>query len=279
MSFSYPGGRAKALVIGIDGLRWDRIADAPAPRLRALMRDGLFAPSLLVPGHGAETVSGPGWSTVASGVWPAKHGVLDNSFTGRRYDEHPDFLTLLKRANPALSTFAALNWPPLTDEGTFGPEIDQLFRGDGEEHGYYTEDERMTKASAAVLRDEDPDAGFVYLSCIDAAGHGWGAGSKEYLAAVAAADTWIGELLDAVAARRTYRLERWLILLTTDHGHTNAGGHGGYTDAEARTFVIAHGPEVAPGRRADVRLVDVAPTVLRHLGVAVPDRLDGRAIV
>jgi len=267
------------LVIGLDGLRWDRIAEADAPRLRALLRDGLFAPSRLTPEQGGETVSGPGWSTVATGVWPDKHGVLDNTFAGRRYEEYPDFLTRLKRADPGRSTFAALNWPPLSQEGTFGPEIDVRLLGDAEEDGYYPEDERMTHGAVDLLREGDPDAGFVYFSSIDAAGHGWGAASAEYLAAIAATDAWVGQLLDAVTARPGYPRERWLVLVTTDHGHTDAGGHGGYSDAEVQTFVIAYGAEVVAGRRDDVRLVDVAPTVLKHLGVAVPDGLDGHAII
>ncbi|WP_420323158.1 alkaline phosphatase family protein [Kribbella catacumbae] len=32
--------------------------------------------------------SGPGWSSIASGAWPDKHGMKDNSFSGNRICEH-----------------------------------------------------------------------------------------------------------------------------------------------------------------------------------------------
>nr|BFE59814.1 hypothetical protein GCM10020063_043400 [Dactylosporangium thailandense] len=46
--------------------------------------------------------------------------------------------------------------------------------------------------------------------------------------------------------RATYAGERWLIEVATDHGHTDAGGHGGNSIPERRTFVIANGPASRP---------------------------------
>jgi Type I phosphodiesterase / nucleotide pyrophosphatase len=265
---------AKVLVIGIDGLRWDRIDPVAPVRLGALKRPRRFVPSLLDVTSGTETVSGPGWSTVARGVWPDKHGVLDNTFAGARFDEFPDFLTVLKRARPELSTLAVVNWPPLVESGVFGPEIDTLLVGDGEEHSYAVEDARMTAAAVALLRDGEPDAAFVYLGLVDMAGHLWGAVAPEYAEWLQAVDGWLGELLDAVTARRTYPDEDWLVLVTTDHGHLDEGGHGGYTDAERSTFVIATGD-----LRDDTVQVDVAATALHHMGVDLPAWFDGRNAV
>ena len=260
----------KVLIIGIDGLRWDRLAEADVPRLRSLSENGLFAPSRLDLTAGAQTLSGPGWSTFATGVLPDRHGVRDNTFAGKRYDRYPDFLTRLKRANPGLSTYAAVDWPPLFDEGTFGPLIDGRVLLDGEEEGYLAQDARLVEVSARVLRHGDPDAAFVYLGSVDIVGHATGAMSREYLDMIAIVDLFVGQLLDAVSSRPGYLNERWLVLIGTDHGHLDTGGHGGFTDAERRTFIIAHGPGIPAGhRRADSQLVDLAPTVLAHLGVAV----------
>jgi predicted AlkP superfamily pyrophosphatase or phosphodiesterase len=262
----------KALVIGVDGLRWDRVNEENAPRLRGLEKEGLFAPSLLNVDSGTRTDSGPGWSTIATGVWPDKHGVLDNSFGGARYERYPDFLTRLKRADPARTTFAAVDWPPLAEMGTFGQQIDTIVVGDGETHGYPTEDERMTEAVIAGLQVSD--AAFVYLGCVDIAGHRTGALSKQYSRAIVAVDGWIGRMLDAVARRPAD--EEWLIVVTTDHGHRDEGDHGGYTDAERSTFILATGPGMRPDTSDDTTLVDLAPTVLHHFGVPVPSELDGR---
>ena len=143
------GDGAKLLVVGIDGLRWDRVEAVGGSRLLSLRDRGVFAPSLIPLEYGAETVSGPGWSTIATGVWPAKHGVQDNEFDGKRYDRYPDFLTRITRAG--LSTLAVVDWPPLAQEGVFSAELGQLIVGDGEVHGYLVEDRRLTTDAVRAL--------------------------------------------------------------------------------------------------------------------------------
>jgi predicted AlkP superfamily pyrophosphatase or phosphodiesterase len=267
---------AKLLVVGIDGLRWDRVEDAGAPKLTSLRDCGVFAPSLIPLEYGAETVSGPGWSTIATGVWPAKHGVQNNEFEGKRYDLYPDFLTRIARAG--LSTLAIVDWPPLAEEGLFSAELAQLIAGDGETHGYLVEDRRLTANAVRLLRRGQADAAFVYLGSVDMVGHGCGAMSTEYIEMIRAVDGCLGQLLEAIEQRPSRKTEHWLIMVTTDHGHLDQGGHGGFTDEERRTFVLYHGDGIEPGARDDARMVDIAATALAHLGLAIPAELDGRPL-
>ncbi|MET9691268.1 alkaline phosphatase family protein [Streptomyces sp. NPDC006514] len=263
----------KVLVIGIDGAVLDRVKVANAPHLNGLMAQGLTARSTLYASPMAATSSGPGWSTIATGVWPDKHGVKDNSFTGKNYAAHPDFLTRIENAKPALNTYAAADWEPITSTDQNGPifsaKVDKRLSLKGDRDGYRTEDPKIAAAAAAELRDQNPDAAFVYLGEIDAAGHSYGAASQQYLDTVARVDTLVGQLLTAVKNRPTYAQENWTILVTTDHGHTDSGGHGGSTIQERGTFVIAKGAGIPAGSvRADVRLADVAATALAQVGVS-----------
>lgn len=276
-------GDRKLLVVGIDGLRRDRIADARAPRLSGLIAGGLFAPSRLDL-RGAQSMSGPGWSTIATGVWADRHGVVDNEFGAPRFDRYPGFLTRAARAGLGLTTMAAVSWPPLAGTGLYSAGVDVVLTGDGEELGYLAEDRRLVPQAAAHLAGSaatggGPDASFVYLGAVDIAGHDIGAASREYLDAIEAVDALLGTVLDAVASRRTRADERWLILVTTDHGHLDSGGHGGGTDHECDVFVVASGDGVAPGVHQGGALVDVAATALHHLGVPVPADLEGRPLV
>src|SRR4051812_45446325 len=70
----------KLLVVGMDGLNWDNVIAADTPVLHALAAQGLLGRSLVQCPAVADSSSGPGWSTVATGVWPDRHGVRDNSF-------------------------------------------------------------------------------------------------------------------------------------------------------------------------------------------------------
>lgn len=263
----------KVLVIGIDGAVLDRVKAANAPHLNGLMAQGLTARSTLYANPMAATSSGPGWSTIATGVWPDKHGVKDNSFTGKNYTAHPDFLTRIENAKPALNTYAAADWEPITSTDQNGPifsaKVDKRLSLKGDRDGYGSEDPKIAAAAATELRDQNPDAAFVYLGEIDAAGHSSGAASQAYLNAIARVDVLVGKLLTAVQSRPTYAQENWKVLVTTDHGHTSGGGHGGSSIAERGTFVIARGAGIPAGSvRDDVRLVDVAATALAHVGVS-----------
>ncbi|MGW6575074.1 alkaline phosphatase family protein [Streptomyces sp. NPDC054945] len=263
----------KVLVIGVDGAVLDRVKVADAPHLNGLMAQGLTARSTLYAGPMAATSSGPGWSTIATGVWPDKHGVKDNSFVGKNYAAHPDFLTRIENAKPALNTYAAADWEPITSTDQNGPifssKVDKRLSLKGDRDGYRTEDPKIAAAAAAELQGQNPDAAFVYLGEIDAAGHSYGAASQQYLDTVARVDTLVGQLLTAVKNRPTYAQENWKILVTTDHGHTDSGGHGGSTIQERGTFVIAKGAGIPAGSvRSDVRLADVAATALAQVGVS-----------
>ncbi|ALO99768.1 nucleotide pyrophosphatase [Streptomyces hygroscopicus subsp. limoneus] len=122
---------------------------------------------------------------------------------------------------------------------------------------------------------------FVHLDNIDHAGHTYGAASQQYLDAIHGADAQVGQIVAAVEARPAYAAEDWLIMVTADHGHTDAGGHGGSTLQERQTFLITTGQALAPGSvRYDVKMPDVAASALVHLGIPLDPAwgLDGRPV-
>ncbi|MFQ6047327.1 MAG: alkaline phosphatase family protein, partial [Gemmatimonadales bacterium] len=65
----------KVLLIGLDGVRVDILAQAATPNIDALIANGTFSEWART---GTPTVSGPGWSSMLTGVWPEKHGVHSN---------------------------------------------------------------------------------------------------------------------------------------------------------------------------------------------------------
>ncbi|MEU0403267.1 alkaline phosphatase family protein [Streptomyces sp. NPDC006197] len=264
--------RPKSLVIGIDGATFAKFEKAKMPRIKGLMAAGLTATSNLYANPMAPTSSGPGWSTIATGTWPDKHKVVDNSFTGARFDLYPDYATRLESAAPTLNTLVVGTWSPIPTT-VFGPAVDTRLGG--------VSDADTTTTAVSRLRTTDADATFVHLDDVDGAGHYHGTEHRAYLDALNTADTEVGQMLDAVTSRATYADEDWQIVITADHGHMPTGGHGGNTPAERQTFVIAKGTGFTPGSvRYDVKVTDIAPTVLSHLGVTLDPawQLDGKPI-
>lgn len=273
--------RNKVLLIGLDGVRVDIMAAVETPVIDSLAAAGFFSDEAKTR---VRTMSGPGWSSMTIGARTDKHLVDGNNFEGNRYSTYPDFLTRIERERPELNTFAVTDWPPLGTIDSGGPlisdEIDVKITFDGEVDGYRYADSLSVEAAIEHLRDTDVDAAFVYLGDIDVVAHETNSRSPEYKAAIEWADTRVGLLLQAVRERPTYGEEDWLILLSTDHGRNDAGGHGGNSPSETTIFFLASGPSVEPGTTdCPPEIVDVAVTALAHMGLG-PDpawNLDGQA--
>lgn len=284
----------KVLVVGMDGLRFDRLVALAPPVLTGLMSTGAYGTSRLPYGQAAaprteepgevvrtevvaRTDSGPGWSSIATGVWPDKHGVVDNSFKEANFTKYPDFVTRAKAARPELGTYAIFSWAALGEHKAFSEQIDERVVLDGYADTFAVCDERVAEAAADRLAEHGPDLAFVYFGDTDEVAHDVGPTGQEYADALLRQDAYLGRLLDAVRSRDG---ERWTVLVTTDHGHVDAGGHGGTSDEERTTFVIVNrlGDDLGGLRLEEPRLVDVAPTVLTLLGVDLDPEFDGSFI-
>lgn len=287
----------KVLVIGLDGVRWDVlqqvIALGGAPHLGRLGSRGIAKPTFLpytLPE--AATISEVGWTTIAAGVGPRKHGVngifLNNDPRQRTKNGYLDFLSRAERVRPKLSTFLASDWSNigLAEHGgpIFGEPLDARYAVSTQDTiaAYERGDEQVAGVAARYLRRGDPDAGFVYFGLVDEVAHVLGSATPAYADAIATTDRRVGRLLDAIRSRS--RTERWTIIVTTDHGQSpltygSLLSHGLNSDLERTSFVIAEGPGIGRGTRARVPgVVDIAPTVLRRLGIRIDPawRLDGR---
>jgi predicted AlkP superfamily pyrophosphatase or phosphodiesterase len=220
-----------------------------------------------------------------TGVWPEKHGVLSNDFSSNRYAEFPDVFTLVESARPELNTFAVADWLPLVAEQDggplIGPAVDERVVFNGYDDGWLEADSLSVDAAILAVSEGDPDFLFVYAGSPDEISHHIGGIGLEYRESIATADRHLGRLLQAIEGRATYGEEDWLILVTTDHGRTEAGGHGGETPEETTIFYLASGSSAGRGAlEGSPGTVDLVATALAHLGVPLDPswELDGQVV-
>ncbi len=227
------------------------------------------------------TVSGPGWSTMLTGVWTDRHGVTGNgsSFNNGDYVNNPTYLATLKEAIPTLSTASYVYWPPIENNiiGSIG--------NDGDPTNYtsfsasYSNDVNTVNAAVAGISDVgglDPDAVFISVDLVDAAGHACGSSGACYSQAIMTADGFVGQALAAIANRPNFANEDWQIVITADHGSRANGGHGGQSVLERTVpFIVASKNTNQGGLAVGVSHADVSPTVLDHFGVEIPSRYFG----
>ena len=272
----------RVLVVGIDGVRLDLLDALATPHLDAVRDAGFLAPVLI--DEQTPTMSGPCWATIVTGVHVGKHGIWNNHFAGHRLGVFPDFTTRLARGF-GRKTFVAAGWDPLVIAQDGGPlfvaptRLVYVAPAAHTAEAWEQADEEITVDAELVLRRDPVDAAFVYLGAADETAHLHGCGPR-YRTSIENADARLGRLLAAVRGRSEYALEDWTVIVVTDHGHVDEGGHGGRSTLERTAWIAACGPDIAPGvaPERELRHVDVAVHAFTALGLE-PDRhwtLDGR---
>ncbi len=258
-----PRVKTKILLVGIDGLNLKTALDSGrAPVLALLRKNGYFS-ELTVD---APTYSGPGWSTLLTGSTHAQHNVTDNTFVGHALLHRPDLLSRAFYQDQSTKTFAAAGWLPIVDPMGLGPIIHErreqqlayqhrVIVRDGDTYGYEKIDSIIAEASCYAMNDFGPDVSFVYFCDADEAAHVFSAVGVEYVNAIERVDRHLARLKSLIETRVKELGEKWLLVVTTDHGHIDEGGHGGDSPQEKASFVIAVGlgrenphwaPSIAP---------------------------------
>jgi|GEM_PF-406207 len=261
----------KVLVIGIDGVRGDAMEGATLPELRSLLRHAAASFHASAQRTGP-TSSGPGWTSIFTGVGPDHHHIVTNGGYPGRDRTWPSFVW---RAHEALGlrTAVASQWADIV-AGIVEPEaVDVRAIGDGA---------TVSATMARWLRAAGHDVHFVHFDDVDHAGHasGFSLANPAYRGALEGVDRLVRPLLDAIVERPSIAGERWLVVVCTDHGGAGTS-HGALNPDNWDIPLFVAGPTVVPTMPAGfVSHMDVHPTVMRFLGAPPPAawRLDGRPL-
>ena len=255
------GQNKKLLFIGIDGCRPDALTQAQTPNIDGLINDGIYINNALCSINGQPTVSGPGWSTMITGVWYDKHGVSDNSFSGSNFDEYPPFNVLLEESGQEYHTASFIMWTPIHTQ-IFGSTMDY-----NELHSTY--DGSVAQGAADYMSTPNLEVIFLDFDDVDIAGHSYGFSPEvdQYIDAIENVDGYIGWVIDSMENRPTFQNEDWLIMITSDHGGIGYG-HGGQTIEERQIPIIMSGTLVSEETIPEQSyLTNLVSTVLNYFGI------------
>lgn len=221
----------KLLILGIDGCRSDALLAANTPNLDSLMNTGTFSMDARTV---YPTYSGPGWSSMLTGVWYTKHGVTNNLFIPSNISNYPHFFNHIEQVNPSLRTASVCQWGPVNDN-----IVNLADFKINTSSGASTASNAITQISST---SPNPDVVFVHFDDVDHEGHttGFGPSNPLYITAIEQVDGYIGSILNALRSRPNYSTEDWLVLVSTDHGGTGTN-HGGSSLIERRNFLIMNG--------------------------------------
>ena len=255
------GQNKKLLFIGIDGCRPDALTQAQTPNIDGLINGGIYINDALCSINGQPTVSGPGWSTMITGVWFDKHGVSDNSFSGSNFDEYPPFNVLMEESSQEYHTASFIMWTPIHTQ-IFGSTMDY-----NELHSTY--DGSVAQGAADYMSTPNLDVLFLDFDDVDIAGHSYGYSpeANQYINAIENVDEYIGWVIDAMENRPTFQNEDWLVMITSDHGGIDYS-HGGQTIEERQIPIILSGSLVSVETLPEQSyLTNMVPTLLHYFGI------------
>ncbi|MGC3968456.1 MAG: alkaline phosphatase family protein [Pirellulales bacterium] len=248
--FAFTGGAAsqaaelpagRVLFIGIDGCRFDALEKAETPNLDRLRENGCYTDKALILGERYrknETISGPGWSSLLTGVWADKHGVHDNKFRDRNFGKFPPLFVRVKQADLKGSTISSANWPPIAQVLSTSADVNLETTHDDL---YVPGDAETAKTAAELLRGGEPIVVFTYFGQVDERGHkrGFSPDVAEYVGCIEQVDKHVGELLAALESRKNFAAENWLAIVSSDHGGIDKDHAGGHSTPEVlNSFII-----------------------------------------
>jgi|GEM_PF-659423 len=294
-----PARSRRVVIVIVDGLRRD-VADT-LPFLTALGRQGVDTSAA----SQYPTWSRPNYVTILTGAPPTASGVRTNRYRGTveldslmdrvrsagltagyasDYDPLPRLFLRKPVTSPMPRPELAVLLPPALD-------VTSLDEADEDSLEAWSAAIRVDMSSAfgdpryapwpggfreaarSVLAAGDPLA-VLLIGVVDAAGHAEGGTSPEYLAAARQADAALADLV------ATLDLARDTLIVVADHGHTDAGGHGGLEPEVVTVPLVMVGAGIVPGASVvGARLTDVAPTAAALLGLPAPGHGLGRALV
>ena len=257
-----PATRQVVLVL-IDALRYDTSLNTNAmPVLNQLRQQGASARMNSRP----PSFSEPGYSSLFIGAWP---DVSDGPAVNLDYDLIPtwtqDNLFSAEKRAGLKTAISGYNW------------FQKLVPQDAVSTSFYTAgedqvaDRQVVDAALPWLASDQYQLTLIHIDQVDYAGdHEGGPRDPHWDQAAGRADALLGEILSKLD------LKKDTLLVVSDHGQIDAGGHGG---PEAITLVepfVLAGAGVKPGGYGDVQMVDVAPTLAALLGTNLPASAQGQ---
>lgn len=265
-----------------------RTGEAMSRQVVLVLVDGLgLTPSRALPflnelrGRGADydcrigepSLSLPGRAVIASGAWQEINGQLTNYNPRPLRVEH--VFSVVRRRDLGTALAAGRNGVTL-----FAPAIGRavVYANDPETAPFATYEAAQKKQATlagALLAELRGQRGLVMLElhAVDEAGHGWGASSDEYRRAAAEADDAIRGFASQLD------LSHDTLVVTADHGHVAAGGHGGPEEDVMHVPLVLAGAGARPSAKGACRQIDIASTLCVLLGTAVPSSNQGRPLL
>jgi hypothetical protein len=256
----------KVVIVLIDALRYDSSMDASVmPNLNELRANGA---GVAIMHSRPPSFSAPAWTTLLTGAWPD----LNDSQVFNPPDEYTahaftqDDIFAAAHRSGLKTAVSGYSW---FEQMLANSNMDAVFSTIGEDNAA---DREVVDAALPWLA-EDYQLVLIHIDQVDYAGHHEG-GPRDprWDAAATRADNLLREIISQLD------LKQDTVIVLSDHGQIDIGGHGGTEPVALTEPFVAAGAGIIPGAESEVEMVDVAPTLAVLLGTNIPASSQGRPL-
>ena len=257
---------SRVVLVMIDALRDDTSRKPDVmPFLNQLRSQAAWATMHSQPPSWSE----PGWTTICTGAWPE---INDSPPINLEYNKlwpwtQDNIFAAAKRAG-LKTAVSGYDW------------WEKFIAPDHRDAGFFTRgeddaaDRDVLNAAMPLLTNNQYQLVLIHLDQVDYAGHHEG-GPRDprWDASATRADVMLKQIAG------TLDFSRDTLIVLSDHGQIDRGGHGGQDPITLVEPFVMVGAGVKPGQSPDIQMVDVAPTLAALLGTNIPASSEGKPLL
>lgn len=236
--------KAKVLYLILDGVRGKALKAIQAPNMTQIYKRSIYAFDALTDYDGTGTTNAGTWANMLTGVTRSKHGVTSEDFAGNKLAQYPSLFSVIKQNSSGKTRTVAYSATPV-----FANNLTK----DATENKIIAGDDLGVK-TALIKELENPDATVVLgeFASAEAAGKlsGYSETNPAYVNTILKLDTYIGEIMTALAKRKGFADENWLVVIASNKGGVlppdpAVTDKTVYADATRNSFVVFYNPRYA----------------------------------
>ncbi|MCU7549410.1 DUF4983 domain-containing protein [Chitinophagaceae bacterium LB-8] len=230
-------GDVKVLLIVVDGAVGTEVQKANPRVLNSLVDFSIYSWNSLNNYKNTAQTNELGWATLLTGVTSDKHKVTGTNFSNNDFATYPTIFSRLKSVKPGLRSVAYCSTGSLADN----------LAADATVKGSFSNDAATRDAVVNELATQNSSVVMAEFNSVDLAGaaSSYSATSLAYRDAILDVDTKIGDILDAMKRRPTFKNENWMVIITSNKGGnvaSTAYPWVPFDDSRHNTFFFCYSP-------------------------------------
>lgn len=221
------------------------------------------------------------YASIHTGVTPQEHGCTGNGNVFRM--SHPDVFSEVRKAGGTTGAVTHSFWSEFFNRSPFDyvrdieyDEPDSMTINHGRFHSMtgYGHANQMTPSDVdlyATLTNlclkHGLDYGILHTCTLDSMGHRFHHECSEMDHACFVADEMLAPFI------HKWREAGYEVIVTADHGQDDRGHHGGRGDLQQEFALYYFGDAEGPDQDVELHQLQLAPTILKRLGVEIPETM------